>query len=363
MRLSVAPLHHGTGPRKGRLLAGSGAPALCNTPPLGCLQVKEAFLDSLPRVKAYLQQAKDDCRRLGGCPRGRAGLLDRHFVTGAPSKGAKVPMSNPSLRISFPGRLRGDAIGPSPVASPRRERKVRGEVCGRPRSRQHDYAGKTPAQSLSAGNRAAPCPAAWPAYVLARMQACSSSRKRALHCYTVLGLVVSAPPKAPALTPHPPALPMAAFCVQGSAADVCKRAMVDIHRQLAALRPPRPAALVLQMHDELLLEVESGRLQEVGEHTGLARVVGSLSAGLREMDGAGRLATEGRSIGAMCSVCSCVRDHQAASVPGSLLLMPGRGPSGDHMCTACPRGLRQGRRPFYLPTAPGPAPARTCAGG
>ena len=55
-----------------------------------------------------------------------------------------------------------------------------------------------------------------------------------------------------------------ALRAQGSAADVCKRAMVDIPRQLAALRPPRPAVLVLQVHDELLLEVEAGRLREVG---------------------------------------------------------------------------------------------------
>ncbi|KAL4426098.1 hypothetical protein ABPG77_002684 [Micractinium sp. CCAP 211/92] len=115
-------------------------------------KVKEAFLDSLPRVKAYLQQAKDDCRRLG-----------------------------------YVEMLSG-------------------------RRRWLPYAASAKSEERSAADRAA--------------------------VNTIM---------------------------QGSAADVCKRAMVDIHRQLAALPPPRPAALVLQIHDELLLEVESGRLQEVAE--------------------------------------------------------------------------------------------------
>jgi len=39
--------------------------------------------------------------------------------------------------------------------------------------------------------------------------------------------------------------------------------MVSIHRRLAAL-PPGTAALVHQMHDELLLEVQEGRQEQVG---------------------------------------------------------------------------------------------------
>lgn len=50
--------------------------------------------------------------------------------------------------------------------------------------------------------------------------------------------------------------------MQGSASDVCKRAMVAIHRRLAALGPGA-AALVLQIHDELLVEVEEGRVEQV----------------------------------------------------------------------------------------------------
>ena len=50
--------------------------------------------------------------------------------------------------------------------------------------------------------------------------------------------------------------------LQGFAADACKRAMLAIHRRLAAL-PPGAAAMVLQVHDEILLEVQQHRLQEV----------------------------------------------------------------------------------------------------
>lgn len=47
---------------------------------------------------------------------------------------------------------------------------------------------------------------------------------------------------------YPPRLP------QGSAADLAKAAMVAIHARLAAELPPGVARLVLQIHDEFLLE-------------------------------------------------------------------------------------------------------------
>jgi DNA polymerase-1 len=48
--------------------------------------------------------------------------------------------------------------------------------------------------------------------------------------------------------------------VQGSAADLIKRAMIDLHRGLAerGLR----SRLVLQIHDELLLEVEEAEAED-----------------------------------------------------------------------------------------------------
>lgn len=49
--------------------------------------------------------------------------------------------------------------------------------------------------------------------------------------------------------------------IQGSASDVIKLAMRDLHPQLKSL----PAHLLLQVHDDLLLEVRSDALQEVAE--------------------------------------------------------------------------------------------------
>jgi DNA polymerase-1 len=50
--------------------------------------------------------------------------------------------------------------------------------------------------------------------------------------------------------------------IQGSAADIIKQAMIDVHRYLATVCES-DCRLILQVHDELLFEVEEGRLAEV----------------------------------------------------------------------------------------------------
>ena len=52
--------------------------------------------------------------------------------------------------------------------------------------------------------------------------------------------------------------------VQGSAADVIKKAMIDIHRSIA--ERGSDARLLLQIHDELLLEVPEAELEQESEH-------------------------------------------------------------------------------------------------
>lgn len=54
-------------------------------------------------------------------------------------------------------------------------------------------------------------------------------------------------------------LPPGPLGIQGSAADVAKRAMLALH----ACLPPEDACLVNMVHDELLLEVREDRLQHV----------------------------------------------------------------------------------------------------
>jgi len=49
------------------------------------------------------------------------------------------------------------------------------------------------------------------------------------------------------------------FPIQGSAADILKRAMIDVH---AALAPHSEARMILTVHDELLFEVPSARADE-----------------------------------------------------------------------------------------------------
>ncbi|XP_051876577.1 DNA polymerase nu [Pristis pectinata] len=52
------------------------------------------------------------------------------------------------------------------------------------------------------------------------------------------------------------------FVVQGSAADICKMAMIKIFMSVAS-SSSLTARLVAQIHDELLFEVEDSQIQEV----------------------------------------------------------------------------------------------------
>jgi len=50
--------------------------------------------------------------------------------------------------------------------------------------------------------------------------------------------------------------------IQGSAADIMKRAMIDVH---AALAPHSDARMILTVHDELVFEVPAARAEELAE--------------------------------------------------------------------------------------------------
>jgi DNA polymerase-1 len=51
--------------------------------------------------------------------------------------------------------------------------------------------------------------------------------------------------------------------MQGTAADIIKRAMIDVHAWCLAERPP--ARLIMQVHDELVLEVREDAVAGVGD--------------------------------------------------------------------------------------------------
>jgi len=48
--------------------------------------------------------------------------------------------------------------------------------------------------------------------------------------------------------------------IQGTAADIMKRAMIDVHQALAAYPDAR---MILTVHDELLFEVRKGQADEI----------------------------------------------------------------------------------------------------
>jgi DNA polymerase-1 len=49
--------------------------------------------------------------------------------------------------------------------------------------------------------------------------------------------------------------------IQGTAADIMKRAMIDVH---AALQPHSDARMILTVHDELLFEVPKDKAEDYG---------------------------------------------------------------------------------------------------
>ena len=51
--------------------------------------------------------------------------------------------------------------------------------------------------------------------------------------------------------------------VQGSAADLIKRAMIDVSTALPSAHPT--ARIILQIHDELVLEVDEGEVEAVAD--------------------------------------------------------------------------------------------------
>ncbi len=53
--------------------------------------------------------------------------------------------------------------------------------------------------------------------------------------------------------------------VQGTAADLMKMAMIDVHRQLKEKYSLEEVRLLLQVHDELVIEVKKGLEKEVGD--------------------------------------------------------------------------------------------------
>ena len=60
--------------------------------------------------------------------------------------------------------------------------------------------------------------------------------------------------------------------IQGTAADMLKKAMIDVHAELdrAERRPPRTRRMILTVHDELLFEAPEG---EAGAVAGLVQDV------------------------------------------------------------------------------------------
>jgi DNA polymerase-1 len=74
--------------------------------------------------------------------------------------------------------------------------------------------------------------------------------------------------------------------MQGTAADIIKRAMIEVHRWLSGVPQAR---LMMQVHDELVLEVAAERADEVTrELRGLMAAAAELRVPLRVDVGLGR---------------------------------------------------------------------------
>jgi DNA polymerase-1 len=74
--------------------------------------------------------------------------------------------------------------------------------------------------------------------------------------------------------------------MQGTAADIIKRAMIEVHRWLAGVPHAR---LMMQVHDELVLEVAEDRAADVARDlTGHMTAAGQLRVPLKVEVGVGR---------------------------------------------------------------------------
>ena len=79
--------------------------------------------------------------------------------------------------------------------------------------------------------------------------------------------------------------------IQGSAADIIKKAMIDLDVRLA--RADLSAEMILQIHDELILEVPFDELEQVTEMTiETMEHVTTLTVPLRIAFGTGRTLAE-----------------------------------------------------------------------
>ena len=75
--------------------------------------------------------------------------------------------------------------------------------------------------------------------------------------------------------------------MQGTAADIIKRAMISIDQWLRGTSIK--ACMIMQVHDELVLEVEQGRLEEVAQTVqALMSAAAQLEAGLEVDIGSGQ---------------------------------------------------------------------------
>ena len=84
--------------------------------------------------------------------------------------------------------------------------------------------------------------------------------------------------------------------IQGSAADIIRRAMIRVPEAIAAL----PARMLLQVHDELLFEVEEGAVEEtVAAVRRVMEAAAMPAVGARRAAGGGRRARRDLGGGAL----------------------------------------------------------------
>jgi DNA polymerase-1 len=75
--------------------------------------------------------------------------------------------------------------------------------------------------------------------------------------------------------------------MQGTAADIIKRAMISVHQWLQDERPG--ARMIMQVHDELVFEVDKDKVESIKDHvTDLMNAAASLSVPLKVDVGVGK---------------------------------------------------------------------------